>query len=54
MLEGVKSHEEQLLVLQEYVNHFLMNVQDVIDFDRSIRILIENRLHVVLIDELFN
>lgn len=54
MLEGVKSSEETLLVLQEYLNHFLMHVQDVIDFDRTIRILIENRLHVVLIDELFN
>jgi hypothetical protein len=54
MLEGVKSVDEQELVMSEYLNHFLMHVQDTIDFDRSIRILIDNRLHVVLIDELFN
>jgi hypothetical protein len=53
-LEGVKSEEEEKLVVQTYLNDFLMSTQDAIDFDRTIRILIDQRLHVTIIDELFN
>lgn len=52
-LEGVKTTEENEGVLREFLNNFLRNVQDAIDFDRTVSVLIDNRVHNMLIEDLF-
>lgn len=53
MLEGVQSKEEQDGVLHSFIGEFLLHTQDCIDFDKTVALLIENKLHQMIIDELF-
>lgn len=53
MLHKVKNKEEEESILMDFLKTFMLNVQDVIDFDRSLKLLIENKLHKMLVDELF-
>ena len=52
-LEGVQTTDETEQVASEYLNHFLLNIQDSIDFDKTVSALIENRVHQMILDELF-
>lgn len=52
-LEGMKTSEENEGVLREFLNNFLRNVQDAVDFDRTTSVLIDNRVHNMLIEDLF-
>ena len=53
MLEGVQSKEEQDGVLHSFIGEVLLHTQDCIDFDKTVALLIENKLHQMIIDELF-
>lgn len=37
----------------DFLKNFMLNVQDALDFDRALKLLIENGKHRSLIDELF-
>ena len=39
-------------ILVDYLKHFLMKTQDCIDFDKTVKVLVENKLHSMLIEEL--
>lgn len=42
-----------MIILNDYLKNFLMKAQDCVDFDKTVKHLIENNLHSMLIDELF-
>lgn len=52
-LHKVKNKEEEEAILMNFLKTFMLNVQDVVDYDLSLKLLIENKLHRMLIDELF-
>lgn len=39
--------------LQTFLCNFLLNVQDTVDYDRTVRIMIDYNIHNAFIDELF-
>lgn len=51
--KNVKSQNEEMDILNDFLKNFLMKTQDCIDFDKTVKHLIENKLHSMLIDELF-
>ena len=51
--KNVKSKDEEMIILNDYLKNFLMKAQDCVDFDKTVKHLIENNLHSMLIDELF-
>ena len=42
-----------MVILNDFLKNFLMKIQDCIDFDKTVKHLIESNLHPMLIDELF-
>ena len=40
-------------ILNDFLKNFLMKAQDCIDFDKTVKYLIEKNMHPMLIDELF-
>lgn len=40
-------------ILNDFLKNFLMKAQDSIDFDKTVKYLIEKNMHPMLIDELF-
>ena len=53
LFKKVKNKEEEDFIFLTFLENFMLNVQDVMDFDKSISILIENNIYRMLIDELF-
>lgn len=52
-LKNVKNSEEEMTVLNDFLKHFFLRTQECIDFDKTVKHLIENKMHQMLIDELF-
>ena len=53
LFKKVKNKEEEDFIFLTILENFMLNVQDVMDFDRSLKILIDNNIYRMLIDELF-
>lgn len=53
LFKKVKNKEEEDFIFLTFLENFMLNVQDVMDFDRSLKILIDNNIYRMLIDELF-
>ena len=51
--KNVKSKNEEMGILNDFLKNFLMKAQDCIDFDKTVKYLIEKNMHPMLIDELF-
>ena len=51
--KNVKSKSEEMQIINDYLKNFLMKVQECIDFDKTVKHLIEKNIHSMLIDELF-
>ena len=51
--KNVKSKNEEMGILNDFLKNFLMKAQDCIDFDKPVKYLIEKNMHPMLIDELF-
>ena len=41
-LEGVQNKKDELEVLSDLMKHFMLEIQDSIDYDKSIEVLIDN------------
>lgn len=41
-LEGVQNKKDELEVLSDFMKHFMLEIQDSIDYDKSIEVLIDN------------
>lgn len=41
-LEGVQNKRDELEVLSDFMKHFMLEIQDSIDYDKSIEVLIDN------------
>ena len=44
LFKKVKNKEEEDFIFLTFLENFMLNVQDVMDFDKSISILIENNI----------
>lgn len=52
-LENIQNKKDELEVLSNFMKHFMLEIQDSIDYDKSIEVLIDNQVVQFLIDELF-
>ena len=41
-LEGVQNKKDELEVLSDFMKNFMLEIQDSIDYDKSIEVLIDN------------
>ena len=41
-LEDVQNKKDELEVLSDFMKHFMLEIQDSIDYDKSIEVLIDN------------
>ena len=46
LFKKVKNKEEEDFIFLTFLENFMLNVQDVMDFDKSISILIENNIYI--------
>ena len=46
LFKKVKNKEEEDFIFLTFLENFMLNVQDVMDFDRSLKILIDNNICV--------
>jgi ribosomal protein L9 len=53
-LEHIQSKQDVQKIRSGYINDFLLNVQDCINFDKTVYIMIQNQVHSLIIDELFD
>ena len=52
-LQDIKDLEGAKKVLTDYLIHFLLEIQDVINFDKTVALIIKNKVHFEVINELF-
>jgi hypothetical protein len=52
-LEGIQNRNDQRKIQMRYIKDFLLQVQDVINFDKTVGMMIRNKVHDLIIDELF-
>lgn len=52
-LRNVKNQDDEEQILNKYLIVFLIKTQDCCDFDKTVKFLIEQNKHTMLIDELF-
>jgi hypothetical protein len=49
----VQSIEEQMRVKGAYILKFMLQIQDVINFDKTVKMMISYNIHAMLIENLF-
>jgi len=52
-LKNVQSVEEQKSVQATYIINFLLQIQDVVNFDKTVEMMINYKIHNMLLEELF-
>lgn len=51
--ENIATKAEERLVLLDFLKGFLLKVQDCVNYEKTIQVVIDNNIHQMIIDELF-
>ena len=53
-LRNIRKREEEDTIIRKFLLTFLLAIQDSINYDNTVMVLIDNNVHELIIDELFD